>query len=93
PLPKGEDVSALIGGNNAFGTVNGEHGDFGVFVTSLSPGDYVVAGTQSTCYCMGSYRFTVKAGELTDIGTLLVGLPSPNSVVPEFRGPAPSEDL
>ncbi|MGL1696795.1 hypothetical protein ACSTH7_25505, partial [Vibrio parahaemolyticus] len=45
------------------------------------------------CYCMGSYRFTVKAGELTDIGTLLVGLPSPNSVVPEFRGPAPSEDL
>ncbi|WEK01653.1 MAG: hypothetical protein P0Y59_08270 [Candidatus Sphingomonas phytovorans] len=93
PLPKGEDVAALIGGARPFGTVPISQGEAGVFLTSLTPGEYVIAGTESTCFCMGSYRFTVRAGEITDIGTILTILPNEATTIPEFAGQQVSEDL
>ena len=42
---------------------------------------------------MGSYRFTVRAGEVTDIGTVVTSVTGPDSPFPELRGPAPAADL
>lgn len=95
PVVKPEDATALIGGarSYSFGIVPIAGGEAGVFVTSLTPGEWVIAGTQSTCMCMGSYHFTVRPGEVTDIGTIVTGVSSPSSQFPEFRGRAIAADL
>ena len=93
PVVKGEDSTALIGGNRSFGQVPLTSGQASVFLTSLTPGEWVIVGTQSTCACMGSYRFTVRPGEITDIGTIITGVSDPNSAFAEFRGAAVSPDL
>jgi hypothetical protein len=57
-----------------------------VYLQSLTPGSYRIYGIVSvtpeavtgTCYCMGSVKFTVKAGEITDLGTAKGG----NSISP-----------
>lgn len=93
PLVKGQDSTALIGGNRSFGLVPVTGAQASVFLTSLTPGEWVIVGTQSTCACMGSYRFTVRPGEITDIGTIITGVSDPNSAFVEFRGAPISPDL
>ncbi|HEX8384343.1 MAG TPA: hypothetical protein VF592_13340 [Sphingomonas sp.] len=66
PVPKGEDASVAIGDRPfAPGLDNSS------FLVSLTPGDWVIHGTATTCFCLGSYRFAVRPGEITDIGTVL----------------------
>jgi hypothetical protein len=95
PVSKREDLTALIGGGKSysFGTVPVAGSSASVFVTSLTPGEWVLAGTQSTCACMGSYRFTVRPGEVTDIGTIIAGVTEPDAAFPEFRGERVAADL
>lgn len=95
PVVKGEDAVALIGGgkNMSFGVVPVTGGSTSIFLTSLTPGEWVIVGTQSTCACMGSYRFTVRPGEITDIGTIVTGAPGPDAPFESLRGPAVAADL
>ena len=53
------------------------------YLNAVKPGTYIwygpmmmaPNGTVGTCYCMGSVRFDVKAGVVTDLGTSLNDLP------------------
>ena len=84
-VPRGEDAFARLG-DRPF-TVAGETG---IFLTSLTPGDYVIHGTESTCFCLGSYSFTVRAGEITDIGTVMIDAEngrSGSAALQEYRLP------
>ena len=56
-----------------------ESGDRSTYLTALTPGSYRVYGPLSlvpgqppvgSCFCMGSVRFEVKAGEIVDLGEL-----------------------
>jgi hypothetical protein len=67
-VPRGEDVSAVLGRRPFMSA-----GETGVFLSSLTPGQYVIHGTDTTCFCLGTYSFTVRPGEVTDIGTVLIG--------------------
>lgn len=66
-VPRGEDAFARLG-DRPFAVA----GETGIFLASLTPGEYVIHGTESTCFCLGSYSFTVRAGEITDIGTVMI---------------------
>ena len=88
-VPKGEDAGA------SFGDRVYQPGDkVSIFVTSLTPGEYVIHGSESTCLCLGTYRFTVKPGEITDIGTVLIANENgSDSGIPELAGQKASSDL
>lgn len=64
---KGEDTTAVFGDRPFMAA-----GEAGVFISSVTPGDYVIHGTESTCFCLGSYAFSVRPGEITDIGTVTI---------------------
>ena len=68
-------------------------GETGLFIASLTPGDYVIHGTETTCFCLGSYAFTVRPGEITDLGTILLGAENGEALVPEIREQRLSPDL
>jgi hypothetical protein len=66
------------------------------FLVEALPGDYVLYGfTPSTglprlmvCMCLGSVGFSVKAGEVTDLGYLISDYSADGSRLPELRGVA-----
>ena len=64
--PSKEDDDATVGGRRAFLGSTGRS----YYLTSLTPGDWVIMGNSRTCMCMGSYKFTVRAGEIIDIGMI-----------------------
>lgn len=66
-VAKGEDTTAVFGDRPFMGA-----GEAGVFISSVTPGDYVIHGTESTCFCLGTYAFSVQPGEITDIGTVTI---------------------
>jgi hypothetical protein len=66
-------------------------GKVAMMVAELTPGDYVVYGTGYSsytyqCLCLGTVRFTVKAGEVSDLGSLLVAKAWQPSPIPELAG-------
>lgn len=66
-------------------------GKVAMILAELTPGDYVVYGTgyggyTYQCLCLGTVRFTVKAGEVTDLGSLLVAKAWEPSPLPELAG-------
>lgn len=87
-VAKGEDVSVFFG-DRPFVTTTGES----AFLASVTPGDYVIHGTESTCFCLGSYRFSVKAGEVTDIGTVIVAREDGGTGYEELRSHRVASDL
>jgi len=88
-VPRGEDDDAMLGDRPFMRTDR----DTGVFIASLTPGDYVIHGTETTCYCLGSYAFTVRPGEITDIGTILLAAETGETPIPELRSQRLSGDL
>lgn len=69
-------AGASIGPMNRFS--KGENGK-SVYLQSITPGTYRIYGLLSvapgqaavgTCFCMGSVKFTVKAGEIVDLGSI-----------------------
>jgi hypothetical protein len=87
-VPKIEDDSVSLG-DRVF--VAGERTS--VFLSSITPGDWVIHGSVKTCLCLGSYRFTVKPGEITDLGTVLIQSEAGGIDVPELRLESMSMDL
>lgn len=66
-------------------------GKVAMILAELTPGDYIVYGTgyggyTYQCLCLGTVRFTVKAGEVTDLGSLLVAKAWEPSPLPELAG-------
>lgn len=68
-IPHGEDAMATLGGSFFMGHPNRD-APSAIAISRLTPGEYVIAAVGNTCLCMGSYRFTVRPGEITDLGTL-----------------------
>lgn len=76
-------AGATLGGGARF--AKGEKG-YSVYLQELKPGTYRIYGSGALlmgvghCYCMGSVKFDVKAGEVVDMGTLN----APDGLIP-FR--------
>lgn len=59
------------------------------YLQALTPGDYRLygpiymanEGAVGSCYCMGSVKFTVRAGEITDLGVILSKGAAPTAAV------------
>ena len=66
-------AGAMLGGGGRF--AKGEKG-YSVYLQELTPGTYRIYGSGALlmglghCFCMGSVKFDVKAGEVADLGTL-----------------------
>lgn len=73
--PFGLLAAASFGPANRF--AKGENGK-SVYLQSITPGTYRIygpmfvstQGAMGSCFCMGSVKFTVRAGEVTDLGTV-----------------------
>lgn len=97
-----------IGPDNRFAK---QSGGASTYLQALTPGEYRIygevqlapgGGAFGICYCMGSVRFTVRAGEITDMGVIATKQKTPAYAVadkdfpvpmqvPNFLGPAPAE--
>lgn len=87
-VAKGEDTVAVFGDRSFMAT-----GEAGVFISSVTPGDYVIHGTESTCFCLGSYAFSVRPGEITDIGTVTIARENGTTSNAALKGYVLSDDL
>lgn len=63
--------------------------DFRVYLAEVPPGEYVVYGLGARnfivqCNCLGSVSFPATAGEVTDLGTLLISPAAGPSSFPEL---------
>ena len=88
-LSKKELDAAFVGGGNFIA----ETPDSRTYVVAARPGTWLIAGAGVTCFSLGSYGFEVKAGQVTDIGTVLTGLENGKSPVPEIAAAKLSQDL
>lgn len=88
PVAKGEDQSAFVG-DRPF--VPGATSS--AYLVSVTPGDWVIHGTDTTAFAMGSYRFAVKPGEVTDIGTVSIYRDDGNSDEPALKRHPVSGDI
>lgn len=77
-VPKDEDKAAVVD-EKPFLT---EDGNFRTYLVAVTPGTYVIASSPTTCFCLGSYRFEAKAGEIADLGTLYMGAENGTSIWP-----------
>ncbi len=87
-VPKTEDDSVSLG-DRVF--LAGER--MSVYLSSITPGDWVIHGSVKTCLCLGSYRFSVKPGEVTDLGTAFIQSEAGGIDLPEMRLESISMDL
>jgi hypothetical protein len=87
-VPKGEDDSVVLG-DRVF--LAGDKSS--VYIASMTPGDWVVHGSYKTCLCLGSYRFTVAPGEITDIGTVLIASEAGGLYIPDLPRQPLAPDL
>jgi hypothetical protein len=87
-VPKGEDDSVALG-DRVF--LAGE--DSSVFMASITPGEWVIHGSYKTCLRLGSYRFTVAPGVITDIGTVLIASEATGYDVPGLTREPIASDL
>ena len=63
------------------------------YVVSVSSGNYVIGGTQSTCFCWGSKWFKVRKGEVLNMGTYYVATENGLSFWPELATLNSADDL
>lgn len=66
-------------------------GKVAMILAELTPGIYIAYGTgfggfTYQCLCLGTVQFTVNAGEVTDLGSLLVAKAWEPSPIPELAG-------
>jgi hypothetical protein len=87
-VPKGEDDSVSLG-DRVF--LAGERTS--VYMASITPGEWVVHGSYKTCLCLGSYRFTVAPGQVTDIGTVLIASEAGGLYIPGLQREPLAPDL
>jgi hypothetical protein len=87
-VAKGEDDSVVLG-DRVF--LAGEQTS--VYIASITPGEWVVHGSYKTCLCLGSYRFTVAPGQITDIGSVLIASEAGGLYVPGLQRQPIAPDL
>lgn len=66
-------------------------GKLAIVVAEVMPGDYVFygegyAGFLYECFCLGTVGFPLVAGQVTDLGTMLIAKASAPSPIPELSG-------
>lgn len=69
PVAKTDDRNIVIGPKSFID----EQNHVRTYLVALSPGRYVIVGGPTTCFCLGSYQFDAKAGQITDLGTIYMG--------------------
>lgn len=73
------------------GRVYERDGERRTYVVEVPPGEYTIFGagidgfTSGTCMCMGSLRFDVAAGEIADLGDILVAPENGSTDIEELR--------
>jgi hypothetical protein len=80
PVPQGEDKAAVIAAKPFLI----EDGDFRIYLVAVTPGRWVIASSPTTSYCLGSWQFDAKAGEITHVGTLYMGPENGSSIWPKL---------
>ncbi|MEM1052583.1 MAG: hypothetical protein AAGI28_10855 [Pseudomonadota bacterium] len=70
-----------------------EDADYRHYLVRVRPGTYVIGGTRSTCFCWGSKRFTVEAGEAYNLGTYYIATENGLSYWPDLAGFRTADDL
>lgn len=73
------------------GKAIGEDTSGKTMLVEVDPATYVLAGVGNqrvltTCFCMGTVQFEARAGEVTDLGTLLLTFAARPSTEPELKG-------
>ncbi len=66
-------------------------GKLAIVIAEAMPGDYVFygegySGLLHECFCLGTVGFSLIAGQITDIGTMLVASAARPSPIPELAG-------
>lgn len=105
--PFGLMAAVGIGPLNRFAKAKGAS----TYLQEITPGEYRIygpfvplagGGSMGMCYCMGSVKFEVRAGEVTDMGVIMAGqaeiprAPKGDSSmpifvdIPNYLGPAPA---
>lgn len=49
-----------------------ENEGFRAYLIQIPSGQYVIGGTETTCFCWGSKQFYAKAGVVTNVGTIYI---------------------
>lgn len=70
-----------------------EDGDFRHYLIKVTPGRYVLGGTERTCFCWGSLQFDVKPGVITDLGNIYIAPEDGTSYWEDLRELRVSNDL
>lgn len=75
----------------SFGKAIEKSGDLRTVLVEVRPGTYVIYGVgfgvnMQTCLCLGTVSVAAKAGQIVDLGTLLIGQASEPSAIPELAG-------
>lgn len=81
--------AAVIRGGDHWGT----DGQTSLYLLPVDPGFWTVGASGNTSFSLGSWGFEVRPGEITYVGTLLIGRQDGNSPIPEIAAARLSPDL
>jgi hypothetical protein len=88
-LSKKEYDAAIAAGGNFLSTDEATN----TYLIPVNPGKWLISGAGATIFSLGTFGFQVKAGEVSDIGTVLVGREDGKSKIPEIAAAKLSGDL
>ena len=63
------------------------------YLIKVTPGHYVIGGTETTCFCWGSKQFTLAPGVVSNLGTIYIAHEDGTSAWPDLATIALSDDL
>lgn len=89
PVPKGEDKAAVVDSKPFLA----EEGNVRTYLVAVTPGRWVIASSPTTSFSLGSLQFDLKAGEITDLGTLYMGPENGSSIWPKLAGIRSAPDI
>lgn len=89
PVSKDEDKAAVVDAKPFLS----EDGNVRTYLVAVTPGRWVIASSPTTCFCLGSWQFEAKAGEITDLGTLYMGPENGSSIWPRLAAIHSAEDI
>jgi hypothetical protein len=82
------NVASVAGGNFI-----SSDGKTRLYLVPVNPGRWIFTGVGMTTFSMGTYGFDVRAGEIVNAGTVLVGREDGKSAIPDIAATKLSQDL
>jgi hypothetical protein len=81
--------AAVVRGGDHWGT----DGQTSLYLLPAAPGFWAIGASGNTAFSLGSWGFEVRPGEITWVGTILIGRQDGNSPIPEIAAARLSPDL